>query len=75
MVAYDRDGKVMTVKYQMLEPMLLNEAQKQEATLRLEREKNWEQLEEIRELEQRLAALEALLSEQASPLARPSGSQ
>ena len=41
MVAYDNDGQILTVKYQLLAPMLLNEVQK---------------------LEQRVAALEALLS-------------
>jgi hypothetical protein len=46
MVAYDRDGQILTVKYQLLAPMLLNEVQKQAA--------------QIRSLEDRLAALEAL---------------
>jgi Glu-tRNA(Gln) amidotransferase subunit E-like FAD-binding protein len=47
MVAYDNDGQVLTVKYQLLAPMLLNEVQKQAA--------------KIRSLEDRLAALETLL--------------
>jgi hypothetical protein len=75
MVAYDSDGQIMTVKYQMLAPMLLNEAQKHKAEIQAEREKNAEQAEQIRSLEQRLASLEALLSEQTPTLARPSGSQ
>jgi hypothetical protein len=47
MVAYDHDGQILTVKYQLLAPMLLNETQKQAAP--------------IHSLEERLAALEALL--------------
>lgn len=47
MVAYDKDGRILTVKYQMLTPILLNEVQKQAA--------------QIRSLEDRLAALESLL--------------
>ncbi len=48
MVAYGNDGQILTVKYQLLAPMLLNEVQKQ-AT-------------KIRSLEDRLAALETLFS-------------
>ncbi len=63
MVAYDKDGQILTVKYQLLAPMLLNEVQKQAAQLQLQQEEN-------RKLEDRLAALEALLS-----AARPASSQ
>jgi hypothetical protein len=73
MVAYGSDGQILTVKYQMLAPMLLNEAQKQNAQLQKEvRERQAEDLtlknklqlqaEENRKLEDRLAAMEALLS-------------
>ncbi len=73
MVAYGSDGQILTVKYQMLAPMLLNEVQKQNAQLQkeaLERQaedltlKNKLQLqeEENRKLEDRIAAMEALLS-------------
>jgi Chaperone of endosialidase len=48
------DGKVETVQYQKLTPMLLNELQKQ--------------AEQIRSLEDRLAALEALLSAVPEPV-------
>jgi Chaperone of endosialidase len=48
MVGYDKDGQPSSVKYQSLAPMLLNEVQKQNA--------------QIRSLEERLAALEGLLS-------------
>jgi hypothetical protein len=46
LVAYDKDGRILSVQYQKLTPMLLNELQKQD--------------EQIRSLERRLAALEAL---------------
>jgi hypothetical protein len=48
------DGQIQTVQYQKLTPMLLNEVQKQA-------EENRRQAEQIRLLEERLAALEALL--------------
>ena len=38
MVAYDNDGQILTVKYQMLAPMLLNEVQKQNAQLQKQAE-------------------------------------
>jgi hypothetical protein len=61
MVGYDKDGQPSSVKYQSLAPMLLNEVQKQNAQLQL--------------LEARVAALEALLSSQASASAQPAGSR
>jgi hypothetical protein len=71
MVAYDKDGQLLTVKYQMLAPMLLNEVQKQNAQLqsqvRLQQEEN-------RKLEDRLAAVEALLSGRTSTAAPADGS-
>jgi len=45
MVAYDKNGEILSVKYQLLAPMLLNELQKQAGNMR--------------SLEDRLAALEA----------------
>jgi type II secretory pathway component PulJ len=50
------------VKYQMLDSMLLNELQKEHQQIR-------EQSETIRQLQKRLAALEATLSTYASPSA------
>ena len=52
MVAYANDGKVLSIKYQLLAPMLLNELQKQAV-------QNLQQAQDIRSLEDRLAALEA----------------
>ncbi len=72
MVGYDKDGQPSSVKYQSLAPMLLNELQKQNAELR-----NEVQIREAenRKLEERLAALETLLSASTSPAAKPAGSQ
>ncbi len=72
MVAYDKDGQILTVKYQLLAPMLLNEVQKQNARLQTQVQR---QQEENRKLEDRLAALEALLSSQTPAAARPANSQ
>jgi hypothetical protein len=55
LVARSSDGQVETVKYQLLDPMLLNELQKQHATITA-------QYEQIRSLEERLAKVEAALS-------------
>ncbi len=81
MVVYGSDGQIMTVRYQLLAPMLLNEVQKQNAQLLKEQEVNRKQAEalqlqqeENRKLEDRLAALEAAMSGQAAT-ARPAGSQ
>ena len=61
MVGYDKDGQPNSVKYQSLTPMLLNEVQKQNA--------------QNRTLEERVAALEALIANLTSAAARPSSSQ
>ena len=55
MVAYANDGQVLSIKYQLLAPMLLNELQKQAA-------QNLQQAQDLRSLEDRLAALEAGLA-------------
>lgn len=49
LVAYCADGQIETVKYQLLDPMLLNEVQRQQA--------------EIRELQERLNKIESALAE------------
>jgi hypothetical protein len=72
MVGYDKDGQPNSVKYQSLTPMLLNEVQKQNA--RLQNEVRIREAEN-RKLEDRVAALEALLSSLATPAVRPAGSQ
>ena len=85
MVTYDNDGQILSVKYQMLAPMLLNEVQKQNAQLQKQAEQIrglqgqnatiQSQSEQIHALEDRLAALEALLSAQAPTATRPASSQ
>lgn len=60
MVAHSADGQIETVKYQVLDSMLLNEVQKAHQQLE-------QQTEEIRLLQARLAALEQLLSREAPP--------
>jgi len=79
MVAYDNDGQILTVRYQLLAPMLLNEVQKQNAQLQEENAQLQNEVQireaEDRKLEDRLAALEALLSSQTAAAARPASSQ
>ena len=75
MVGYDKDGQPASVKYQSLAPMLLNEAQKQNAHIKDLEETVQLQREENRKLEDRLAALEALLSSQTAAATRPASSQ
>ena len=75
LVAYGEDGQPTSVKYQSLAPMLLNEVQKQNAQLQNQLDINRLQLEANRKLEERLAALEALLSGQAPAASKPRGAQ
>jgi hypothetical protein len=60
LVAHSADGQVETVKYQVLDSMLLNEWQHEHRQIE-------QQAETIRLLEARLAAMEQLLSSKASP--------
>jgi hypothetical protein len=69
LVARDSEGRVETVQYQKLTPMLLNELQKQheviqeqEQYIRRHETAEREQAERIRLLEARMVAIEALLS-------------
>jgi hypothetical protein len=61
LVAHSADGHIETVKYQVLDSMLLNEVQKQAEQLRQQTERN-------RSLEERIAALEALLPKPSGPV-------
>jgi hypothetical protein len=54
LVARTTDGQIETVKYQVLDSMLLNELQKQNATIAAQKQ-------QIRSLEERLARVEAAL--------------
>jgi hypothetical protein len=62
LVARSADGQIETVKYQLLDPMLLNEVQKQYRHAQQQDETIQHQNELIGKLEARLAALEALVS-------------
>ena len=69
LVAHSADGQIETVKYQVLDSMLLNEvqrqnqhAQQQDETIHQQREQVLQQKEQIKSLEARLAALEAVMS-------------
>lgn len=68
LVARSADGSIETVKYQLLDSMLLNEIQRQEARIQAQkdeilalREETAGQNRQIQELQQRLAKLEAAL--------------
>jgi hypothetical protein len=65
LVAHSADGQIETVKYQVLDSMLLNELQKQHRQVE-------QQTAVIRLLETRLAALEQALASKA-PLPTPAG--
>ena len=62
LVAHSADGKIETVKYQVLDSMLLNEVQRQQAEEQRQQAEIVAQKEQIRRLEERLAKLEAVLA-------------
>ena len=53
LVSYGADGKVITVHYHELVPMLLNELQKQAVEMRKQTRKSQRQAEQIQELAER----------------------
>lgn len=55
LVARSADGQVESVRYQLLDPMILNELQKQHATIDAQKK-------QIQSLEERLARVEAMLA-------------
>jgi hypothetical protein len=61
LVAYDKDGRIQTVQYQKLTPMLLNELQKLHIEAEEQNRRAQQQDQTIRQLEERLAAIEALI--------------
>ncbi len=62
LVAHSADGQIETVKYQVLDSMLLNELQRQQGELRRLEEQITEQRQQNRSLQERLAKLEAALA-------------
>lgn len=61
LVAYDKDGKPYSVRYQYITTMLLNEVQKQYHRAEAEAKVIGAQEQKIDELEQRLSQLESLV--------------
>lgn len=61
LVARSADGQVESVRYQLLDPMLLNELQKQHATITAQKEQIRQQESQIRSLEERLTRVETAL--------------
>jgi hypothetical protein len=59
LVARSADGQIETVKYQVLDSMLLNELQKQNTTIMAQKEQIRDQGQQIRALQERLSKLEA----------------
>jgi len=66
LVARTADGQIETVKYQVLDSMLLNELQKQNNTIEAQKEQIREQGQQIHSLEDRLTKLEAALEGSAA---------
>jgi hypothetical protein len=66
LVAHSADGQIETVKYQVLDSMLLNEMQRQQAQI-------GDQKDQIRRLEQRNQSLEERLAKVEATLASTSG--
>ena len=68
LVAYDKDGKPYTVRYQYLSTMLLNEVQKQYRRAEAEAEEIKGQRQEIDRLKQQLQMQNVILQERLSRL-------
>jgi hypothetical protein len=62
LVARSADGQIETVKYQLLDSMLLNELQKQNTTIAAQKEQIRAQEQQIRSLDERLGKVETALS-------------
>jgi Chaperone of endosialidase len=60
LVAHSADGRIETVKYQVLDSMMLNELQHQQAEAQRQQTEIVAQKDQIRRLEERLARLEAV---------------
>jgi hypothetical protein len=68
LVAYDKDGQPMTVKYQVLAPMLLNELQKQHAVVAAQQEELQTQIQQITAQRQEIDGLKRQLQLQNASL-------
>ncbi len=67
LVAHSADGSIETVKYQVLDSLLLNEVQRQDRLITTQTEQIRSQQEEIRSLNERLARLEAIMTSGSNP--------
>jgi Chaperone of endosialidase len=67
LVVYDRDGRPETVRYHLVNALLLNEVQKQHRTVESQEKTIEQQKTEIEELEARLSKLEVRLRATSSP--------
>jgi hypothetical protein len=71
LVAHSADGQIETVKYQVLDSMLLNEVQRQHAEIRRLEQKIDEQHQQNQSLQERLAKLETALTSMATVSGAP----
>ena len=58
-VVYGTDGKVETVQYHKLTPMLVNEVKRLNTLLQAEKDKNGAQAQEINSLKQQMTVIQA----------------
>jgi hypothetical protein len=62
LVTHSADGQIETVKYQVLDSMLLNEIQRQQGEIQRQEEARQYEQSEIKSLQERLARMEATLA-------------
>lgn len=70
LVAHSADGQIETVKYQVLDSMLLNEVQRQQREIGSQREHIQRLEDQLSDAQQRLARLEAVMASVASSAAK-----
>jgi hypothetical protein len=70
LVAHSADGSIETVKYQVLDSLLLNEVQRQDRVITTQTEQIRSQQEEIRSLNERIARLEAMMTSGSNSIVR-----
>jgi len=68
MVAYDKDGQPLAVKYQLLAPMLLNELQKEHAVVMSQQDELQTQLQQIKAQRHEIDGLKLQLQQQNASL-------
>ena len=68
LVAYDKDGQPLTVKYQLLAPMLLGELQKEHTVVMAQQDELQTQLQQIKAQRQEIEGLKHQLQQQNASL-------